>query len=412
MRLKLSNLLGKGSQSIIGFTLFAIQARYMSQVELAVFAVAQTIIAIVSLFDFGIGVSLTTRIVKSFKGESSSLAERRNIARKLMIQNCFRFFTVGIMQAIFFGVVFQFLVNRLNDNIDLSLSILFSCTVFLHSVGLNFGRIFLATGEIQLLVKLQLIGACIAFLGSALGLKSEYNLILSIFALSFSSIFLGFCALALVSINSTKDKALSDVEIDRKSNGEVRNQVTFLQIGQLLKVIYPILIQFILVSNFSPSKVIVYFACQRVVNSLGNIFGPEIQMNYSIPVISERLMLIDVARFKWNYVGFLCSSIVAILVVRNFWVELFSISDVPSFQTVLSFIPLGLFILVDQAVMYRLYAFGDFLGEMLASVIYVFLIILFWNYSVFSSIYLFNICLALAYAPKLAFSFILGRYIP
>ncbi len=372
---------------------------------MAIFAIAQSLITVVALFDFGVGVHLSTGIIKSLDDGSVSVTNRRAFARYLLLEKRNRIITVGLIQSITFAMIFLFLTNELTDEFNLYLSLLFGFTVLFHSVGLNFGRLFLATGEIAFLVRLQFIGASIAFFVSTLAINSVYNLQISILALSISSIFLGIRALRPESgdLGSLINGKRRDFKRDFIEKGYTR--IWYIQMSQLLQVVSPVLIQFILVTTLSPTQVIIYFACQRIIISISSIFGSEIQLNYSIVVKNRRLTLEDVERFKWHYLGFIVAGSISAIVILGIWNEIYSKIQRPSIVTIFSFIPLGLFILLDQAIRFRLYAIGDFRREMLANVVYLCALLILIYFFQLHSLEGLNFYLSLAYAAKMAFSF-------
>jgi hypothetical protein len=399
MKSTFGNIFYKAFQSIIGFSLLAIQSRFLVQEDLAIFAIAQSLLVIVALFDFGIGVNLTTWIVKSFDKNSVEIQNRNFVSRALIISKRKQIFAAAFVQSIFFGTVFFFLVRTFPGEKTLIISCLFAVTVFMHSVGLNFGRLFLTTGDIALLVKLQLIGAIIAFLATILGLKSSYNLNVSILAMSFSSAFLGICALK---INKNHNE-ISEIDINKYSLSSGKTEaekMTYIQIGQLLQISLPLMVQFILVSSFNPGVIVVYSVCQKFVSSIGNIFGSEIQLNFSAEGTAKNIVFNDIAKFYRNYLGYLILSSFVSIVSWFIWEDLYSNIGKPSIVTLLSFIPIGLLVLIDQALRYRLYFLLKFRLEMIASFIYIAFFLMIFQFSLASSILLLNLFLMLPYIPK------------
>lgn len=399
-----SNVMYKALQSIIGFSLLAIQSRFLIQEDLAIFAIAQSLLVVVALFDFGLGVNLTTWIVKFCDNKYLTNQDRKIVSRALIIKKRNKIFVVGFVQSIFFGAVFLFLMSSLTGEKTFALSCFFTISVLLHSVGLNFGRLFLATGDIALLVKLQMIGSLIAFLATIIGLKSSYNLIISILALSFSSIFLGLSSLKI----SKSEPGFSMLDVSKyewPSGKREFKKITHIQIGQFLHISLPLLIQFILVSRFSPGAVIVYTICQKFISSIGSIFGSEIQLNYSLQGNARRIEMNDVARYYRNYAGYLITSCFVSIAVWLAWEDLYSSIGRPSLITLLSFIPLGLLVLVDQALRYRLYFFSRFKLEMIASLIYIVLFVSFLPFTLTPTILALNIFLILSFIPKWFFLF-------
>jgi len=399
MNLTLRNVSFKALQSIIGFSLLAIQSRFLIQEELAIFAIAQSLFVIVALFDFGVGVKLTTWIVNFFDENDLANEDRKGVARALMIRKRNRIFAVGFVQSVFFGFVFLCLMISLTGEKTIAISCIFTISVFLHSVGLNFGRLFLATGDIALLVKLQLIGSFIAFLATALGLKSSFNLIVSILAMSLSSIFLGLSSLKIY--KSERDVSmLGVVEYEWPSGIREVKKITYIQIGQSLHICLPLLVQFILVSRFSPEIVIVYAVCQKFTSSIGNIFGSEIQLNYSWQGTTGRIEMNDIARYYQNFAGFLITSCFMSIAIWLAWEDLYASIGVPSLITLLSFVTLGLLALIDQAIRYRLYRFSKFEFEMIASLIYVVCFVSCVQFSFSPTILALNLFLILSFIPK------------
>ena len=105
------NVLSKSTQSILGFALFAIQSRYLTKEDLAIFAVAQSLIVIVSLFDFGVGVRLTTWIIETFKDQSVPTEYRRVTSSTLILSKRNQIFFVALLQSVIFGLIFLLLVR-------------------------------------------------------------------------------------------------------------------------------------------------------------------------------------------------------------------------------------------------------------------------------------------------------------
>ncbi len=404
MKSTFSNTLYKAIQSLLGFSLLAIQSRFLIQEDLAIFAIAQSLFAIVSLFDFGLGVNLTTWIVKFLDENSVINQDRKFVSATLMIRKRHQLFTTGVVQSIFFGAVFFFLGSSLTGEKNIATSCLFAGSVFLHSVGLNLGRVFLTTGDIAQLVKLQLFGAIIAFSATILGLNSIFNLNVSILAMSFSSVFLGICSLRL----SRENRMFSKLDLSKFKwppvKGDAEN-MTYIQIGQFSQIFLPLVVQFILVSSFSPAAIIVYAVCQKFIFSIGNIFGSEIQLNYSVQGTARRIELNDIAKFKRNYLGYFISSSLVLIGSWIVWEVLYPSIGQPPIITLLSFIPLGLLVLIDQALRYRLYFFSKFRLEMIASLIYVTFFIFMFHVASNQTILSLNLFLILPYIPKWFFIF-------
>jgi hypothetical protein len=404
MKSTFSNVLYKAFQSLLGFSLLALQSRFLIQEDLAIFAIAQSLFTIVSLLDFGLGVNLTTWIVRFLDENSVTNQDRKFVSRALMIRKVNKLFTTGVVQSIFFGAVFFFLANSLTGERNIATACLFAGSVFLHSVGLNFGRVFLTTGDIAQLVKLQLFGAIIAFSATTLGLNSIFNLNISIVAMSFSSVFLGICSLQL----SRKNRKFSKLDLSKFKWPSVKKEaenMTYIQIGQFLQISLPLVVQFILVSSFSSVAIIVYAVCQKIIFSIGNIFGSDIQLNYSAQGIARRIEFNDIAKFNRNYAGYLISSCLVLIVIWIVWEFLYPSIGQPPFITLLSFIPLGLLVLIDQALRYRLYFFSKFRLEMIGSLIYVVLFVLMFHVASNPTIPLLNLFLILPYIPKWFFVF-------
>lgn len=402
MKSTFSNVIYKALQSLLGFSLLALQSRFLIQEDLVIFAIAQSLFAIVSLFDFGLGVNLTTWIVRFLDENSVTNQDRKFVSVTLMIRKRHKLFTTGVVQSIFFGAVFFFLANLFTGERNIATACLFASSVFLHSVGLNFGRVFLTTGDIAQLVKFQLFGAIIAFSATILGLNSIYNLNVSIFAMSFSSVFLGICSLQL----SRKNRTFSKLDLSKFKWPSVKREVenmTYIQIGQFLQISLPLVVQFILVSRFSPAAIIVYTVCQKIIFSIGNIFGSEIQLNYSAQGIARQIKFNDIAKFNRNYVGYLISSCLGLIVSWIVWEVLYPSIGQPSIITLLSFLPLGLLILIDQALRYRLYFFSKFKREMIGSLIYVVLFVLMFHVASSRTILSLNLFLTLSYIPRWVF---------
>jgi uncharacterized membrane protein YjjP (DUF1212 family) len=126
-------------------------------------------------------------------------------------------------------------------------------------------------------------------------------------------------------------------------------------------------------------------------------------LNSSAQGNARQIEFNDIAKFNRNYVGYLISSCLVLIVCWSVWEVLYPSIGQPQIITLLSFIPLGLLVLIDQALRYRLYFFFKFKLEMVGSLIYVVFFVLMFQVATNQTILTLNIFLILSYIPKCFF---------
>ena len=401
MKLRYQNIFWKVFQSGLGFALIVIQSKYIFGNELATLVIAQAMLVVVSLFDFGSGVRFTTSLVETFNAYPYSRETRKAIGQHLLYSRRLEIYRIGLIQSLIFGLSFLFLNFNLTSKVDLGLCLLFSLSVLFHSVGNNFGKLYIATGQIDLLVKLQSIGAIIGFCGGVIGLKTNFSVQMSIVALSFSSIFIGFVSMLPTRRISEQDNIYVKNFLANSLKDTLNKLELNLQLSQFFQFLQPLIVQHFVIENFKSTGVVAYLICQRLFGALGNALSSETQLNYTYTQVSNRYTIDDVMRFKRHLLGFILLSMLTVLALTSLWPvifpSIFSLSPID----LLSFIPLGLCIFVDQAAKIRLYVLKLFFREMFTNLTYLVSICLLFLAFPAPTPLIFNSLLVISYVFKL-----------
>lgn len=400
MNLKYQNILLKLAQSSLGFVLIAIQSQVISRNDLGTLVIAQGMIIVVSLFDFGFGVKLTTWIVEVLEISSVSNSSQKKVAQRLLHSRRLEIYLIAFLQSIVFGMSFLLLNFKLTSKIDLIICSIFTLSVFLQSIGNNFGRIPICTGQINLLVKLQSAGAFISFCGGLISLKTNFNLEISIFAICFSSAFIGMASMWPERKGSTEYDAQLALAIDKVKNTRDTKLNLSIQISQIFQFSMPFAVQFFVIEFFESTGVVAYFICQRLFGAIGNALSSDTQLNFTLKQDSSRLTMQDIFRFKRHLIGFILVSMSIGISLVYTWGIVFP--NIPSlkFQDLMSFIPLGICVFVDQAIRIRLYKLNHFFREMFSNVVLVVILIIFVCALRPHSFLSFNTVIGLSYFMK------------
>jgi hypothetical protein len=393
MRVQSRNVFWKLSQSALGLVLIAIQSRFISGEELAMLAIAQALIAVVPFFDFGSGITLTTLMISTFDKIPDCKRKHMIIGKRILYSRRYQILAISLLQAIIFGFSFLILGFNLTSSINLNLVMVFILSVFFHSIGINLGKLFVATAEINLLVKLQGLGSVVGFMGSILGLNSQYNLAISVISLSFSSILIGSVSILKNKKKSGEEFWLLNLSVVNDAIDKKFEWSWILQIGQFFQFLQPILVQHFAILNFNNSQVVAYLMCQRIFGAIGNALASDTLNNFTVKQESNRLSLMDVMRFKLHYMGFVIGSLTVIFGLTTTWHLILPGGESLRFLDLLSFIPLGLCIFIDQAVKIRLYILNLFFREMLSNIAFVAFIVAFFNLYSVPNTYVFNLYL-------------------
>ena len=401
MKLHYQNVFWKVFQSGLGFALIVIQSQFIFGNELATLAIAQAMLVVVSLFDFGSGVRFTTLLVETFNAYPYSQESRKAIGQYFLSSRKLEIYRIGLIQSLVFGIPFLFLNFNLTSTLDLGICLLFSLTVFFHSVGNNFGKLYIATGKINLLVKLQSIGAIIGFCGGVIGLKTNFNIQMSILALSFSSIFIGFVSMLGTRRTSEQDKIYVKKFVANSLKDRTNKWELNLQLSQFFQFLHPLIVQHFVIVNFQSTGVVAYLIGQRLFGAIGNALSSETQLNYTYNQDSNRYTIDDVMRFKRHLLGYILLSLFTVLALTNLWSVIFP--SIPSLSPIdlLSFIPLGLCIFADQAAKIRLYVLKLFFREMFTNLTYLISLCFFLLVFPASSPFILNSLLVISYIFKL-----------
>ncbi len=372
MNLKYQNVIWKIFQSFLGFVLIAIQSQFISGIELATLAIAQGMLVVVSLFDFGLGVRLTTWTVVVIQTSTLPNTSQKVIAQRLLYSRRAEIYLVALAQSLVFGLSYLLLNYKLSSKLDLVIGSIFSLTVFFQSIGNNFGRVNVATGQINLLVKLQSAGALIGFCGGLVGLKTNLSLEISVFALCLSSLFIGLLSMWPEKGASKDGGTQVAFVLDQAKKATDFKWNLNLQISQFFQFLQPLAVQYFVIESFESTGVVAYLICQRLFGAIGNALSFDTQLNYSLRQDANQLSMEDVFRFKKHLFGYVLVSTAIVLFLVNFW--RFSFPDIPpiGFLDLMSFIPLGLCVFVDQAIKIRLYVLSLYFREMFSNFILIF----------------------------------------
>lgn len=397
-----SNVLWKTFQSILGFALIGVQSKFLTREDLAVLALAQSLIVIVSLFDFGLGVKITNQIVDRINSENST--EQRFVGFSVLLSNKRQIVLASLSQSVIFLVIFYILRNGIYKQTDLIILFVFFFTILLNSIGNFFGRLFISIGEINFLVKLQGIGALIGFGFGVMGSFSALNLPLAIFSLCLSSVFIALIAV-IVSSNNEKDPFIKKSKESDTALIEKPGKFAVVQFSQTLQVFQPVLIQYLILNFFGVSVMITFLVCQRLFNSISSIFGTDLQLNLSLRNQNNLITVEDIVRFKAHLFGFMMASFLASAFCVLFWDAIFSKNSRPSGLVLVSFAAVGVVALIDQLLKYRLYGLKDFSREALGNVFFSVALISITSIAKIDNLFAFNAILFLVYILKFLFLF-------
>jgi hypothetical protein len=173
-----------------------------------------------------------------------------------------------------------------------------------------------------------------------------------------------------------------------------------LQFSQIFQVMQPVIIQYFILDIFGVSILISFLVCQRLFNSIANIFGTDLQLNLSLRNQDKKIVLEDILRFKVHILGFFWTGLFASGSCFILWDIIFSKISKPGVFDLLSFVVVGVAALVDQSVRFRMYGLKDFARETLGNVLFFMMIIVFGLIIPFHHLFQFNLALFLVYVSK------------